>query len=89
MYKPENDFRCIYNWNSLLDDCVEDSRAMELMRELLPGAYGMAASRDLENLGLSFMELKSMPWFGFRPEEVDRLAEKLFALRAAKYCSVY
>lgn len=81
-YRPERDFRCIYNWNSLLDDCAEDPRAMELMRELLPGVHDMAASGDLENLGLSFMELKNMPWFGFRPEEIDRLTEKLFALKA-------
>ena len=82
IYTPEYDFRSLYNWNSLLDDCVRDPRAMELMRELLPVAYDMAVSGDLESLGLSFGEMKFMPWFGFMPEDVDRLAEKLFALKA-------
>ena len=82
VYKPEQDFRALYTWNSLLDDCVDDPRAMELMRELLPVAYGMALSGDIENLGLSFGEMKHMPWFGFAPEDVDRLAERLFALKA-------
>ena len=81
VYKPEQDFRSLYSWNSLLDDCVNDPRAMELMKELLPVAYGMALSGDLENLGLSFGEMKNMPWFGFAPGDVDRLAEKLFALK--------
>ena len=82
VYTPEYDFRSLYNWNSLLDDCVNDPRAMELMRELLPVAYGMAVGGDLESLGLSFGEMKGMPWFGFAPDDVDRLAEKLFALKA-------
>ena len=82
VYTPEYDFRSLYNWNSLLDDCVDDPRAMELMKELLPVAYGMALGGDLENLGLSFGEMKHMPWFGFAPEGVDRLTEKLFALKA-------
>ena len=82
VYTPRTDFRALYNWNSLLDDCVNDPRAMELMKELLPVAYGMALSGDIENLGLSFGEMKHMPWFGFAPEDVDRLAEKLFALKA-------
>lgn len=82
VYMPERDFRSLYNWNSLLDDCVNNPRAMALMQELLPIAYGMAMSGDPENLGLSFGEMKSMPWFGFAPEDVDRLAEKLFLLKA-------
>lgn len=50
--------------------------------ELLPVAYGMAMGGDLESLGLSFGEMKFMPWFGFTPEDVDRLTGKLFALKA-------
>ena len=82
VYTPKYDFRSLYNWNSLLDDCVDDPRAMELMKELLPVAYGMAVGGDIEDLGLSFGEMKNMPWFGFVPEDVDRLTEKLFALKA-------
>ena len=82
VYTPATDFRSLYSWNSLLDDCADDPRAMELLRELLPAAYGMAVSGDLESLGLSFGEMKFMPWFGFAPEDVDKLAEKLFALKA-------
>ena len=82
VYRPEQDFRALYGWNSLLDDCVDDPRAMELMKELLPVAYGMAMGGDIENLGLSFGEMKFMPFLGFVPEDVDRLAEKLFALKA-------
>lgn len=82
VYTPKYDFRALYSWNSLLDDCADDPRAMEIMKELLPAAYGMAMSGDVENLGLSFGEMKHMPWFGFVPEDVDRLTEKLFALSA-------
>ena len=55
---------------------------MGLLRELLPAAYSMAMGGDLESLGLSFGEMKHMPWFGFAPEDVDKLAEKLFVLKA-------
>lgn len=82
VYTPQTDYRCLYGWNSLLDDCTGDPRAMGLLRELLPAAYSMAMGGDLESLGLSFGEMKHMPWFGFAPEDVDKLAEKLFVLKA-------
>lgn len=82
VYTPDTDPRRLYNWDSLLDDCVDDPRAMELLREYLPIAYGMALGGDIENLALSFREMKFMGFLGFVPEEVDRLAEKLFALKA-------
>lgn len=81
-YIPKTDLRYLYNWNSLLDDCTDDPRALELMRELLPQAYGMVLSGDPENLGLNFEELKHMSWTGIIPEDVDKLTEKLFALKA-------
>ena len=82
VYTPETDPRRLYNWNTLLDDCTGDPRAMELLKELLPIAYGMALGGDVENLAMSFAEMKNMPFLGFVPQEVDRLAEKLFALKA-------
>ena len=83
-YTPKTDFRCIYNWNSLLDDCANDPRALEIMRQSLPGLYDMTVSGDIENLGLSFAELRAMPWFGFTPDQIDGVTEKLFALKAVK-----
>ncbi len=83
VYTPEKDPRRLYGWDSLLDDCVGDPRAMELLREYLPIAYGMALGGDIENLALSFGEMKHMPFLGFAPESVDRLAEKLFELKAS------
>ena len=83
-YTPKTDLRCIYNWNSLLDDCAGDPRALEIMREILPALYDMTVSEDIENLGLSFGELRAMPWFGFTPDQIDRLTEKLFTIKAVE-----
>lgn len=52
------------------------------MTELLPRLYDMAIDGDLETLVLSFEELKYMPHLGVILTDVDRLAEKLFALKA-------
>lgn len=81
-YAPEKNLQYIYGWESLLDDCTGDERALEIMRETLPGLYGMAMSGDIENLGLSFAELRAVPWFGFSPEDIDAVTDRLFKLKA-------
>ena len=83
-YRPKTDFRCVYKWNSLLDDCAGDPRALQIMREELPRLFDMAAGGDMEDMGMSFAELRNMPWAGFAPEEIDRVTERLFALRVGE-----
>ena len=81
-YTPKTDFRCAYNWNSLLEDCVNDPRAMSMIREMSPRVYEMAASGDIERLSTSFAELKNTARRGITPAEIDGLTEKLFQFKS-------
>jgi len=80
--ETERDYRSLYTMDSMLDDCTADPRAMAILRENLPEAYGMASSGDIENLALTFQELKTQPWFGFRGSDVDKTVELLSQLQA-------
>jgi len=80
--ETKRDYRSLYTMNSMLDDCTSDPRAMEILRENLPAAYGMASSGDIENLSLTFLELKTQPWFGFRGADVDKTVGLLSQLQA-------
>ena len=81
-YKPKCDYRRLYSMDTRLEEMVNDSRAMEILKTELPIAYGMALSNDAENLGLSLNELQFMFFMGFNPERVKAAAEKLFLLMA-------
>ncbi len=78
VYRPQRDFRCIYTWESLLGDVAEDPSAVEAVRRVSPGLAAMAESGDTESLGLTLRELHDMPWFGFGPEEMDKVTDALF-----------
>lgn len=81
VYRPEKDYRNLYDWKTILEDYRRDCRAMEIFKESLPVAYGMAQTEDPENLGLTLGEMRYMPWFGFEQEDVEKTAEKLFSLK--------
>ena len=83
-YRPDRDYRCVYTWDSLLGDVAADKAAVEALRGVIPGVVGMAESGDVENLGLTLRELHDMPWFGFGPEEIDKVADVLFKLQYTK-----
>ncbi len=78
VYRPKRDYRCIYTWESLLGDVAADPSAVDAVGKVSPGLAAMAESGDVENLGLTLRELREMPWFGFGPEEMDKVADVLF-----------
>lgn len=79
-YRPVRNYRKRYTWNSMLEDLRKDSKAMQILMEKLPAAYGMAMSDDLENQTLMLDDLKYMPWFGLDPAAVEKAAEELLEL---------
>lgn len=83
VYHPERNYRKLLGWNSLLGDCRMYPQAMEILKNMLPAGYEMASGNDLESLGLTFQELRNMPWFGFSPQELEEAAKELFELEAA------
>jgi alpha-L-rhamnosidase len=80
-YSPKKDYRSLYDWNTLLEDYAKDPKTIEIIKETLPPAFGMMMSKDIENLSLTLGEMKFMPWFGFRPEDVEEAAKRLFAIQ--------
>lgn len=82
LLETKRDYRKIYSMGSSLDEMAGDARAMEILREELPVAYGMASSDNLESLSMTLQELHDQPWFGCRPDQVDKAAAKLFQLNA-------
>ena len=81
-YRPACDFRRLYDWETLLEACRKDDRAMAVLKEKLPDAYARASGGDPEDLSLSLQDLRGMSWAGFRAEDVEAAAEALFALEA-------
>ena len=82
VYQPLRDYRLLYGWDTLLEELAEDERAMEILKEELPVAYGMACSGDLENLTTSLGELKYMSFLGLRADETEKAAARLFELQS-------
>lgn len=74
------DYRSLYTMDSMLDDVAEDSRAMEILRQEVPAAYGMAMSGDVESLSMTFRELAAMPFFHCPAPAVKAAVEKLSRL---------
>lgn len=81
-YRPKTDFSSLFNWNSILEDCRKSPEAMEILKETLPVVYGMLLSNNMENLIFTLGELRTMPWYGFTQQDMDKAAEKLFKLKA-------
>ena len=67
---------------SMLDHLIPDERAMNVLRDNLPVAYGMAMSGDVESLSLTFAELAASPWFHCPAPMVRKTIELLSVLKA-------
>ncbi len=78
----KRDYRCLYTMETMLDDVAGDERAMTVLREELPAAYGMASGTDIEGLSMTFDDLKSQPWFGCPAPMVEKALERLSAIHA-------
>lgn len=80
-YQPDCDYRLLYTMETRLEELQMDERAMELLKNDLPIAYGLIQGRDPENLSLSLGELFYMGFMGFQPEMVQAAADKILQLR--------
>ncbi len=80
-YKPAEDYLSKYNMNTRLEEVVDDKEAMEILKEDLPTAFGLAMSGDIENLSLSFNEMMYMFFMGFNPELIQKGTKRLFKLK--------
>ncbi|SHO45434.1 alpha-L-rhamnosidase [Anaerocolumna xylanovorans] len=76
-YRPECDYRKLYNMDTRLEELENDERAMEIIKKELPIAYGLIQSKNPENLSMSMNDLQFMTFMGFRPEMVQKAVEKL------------
>ncbi len=75
-YQPERDVRCIYDEDSFLKELVSDPQTAGILRQILPGACELG-SGDREGQTLTLRGLKSMPFLGFHPQDVDAAIEKI------------
>lgn len=73
----QKDYRRLYTMDTMLDDLTGDQRAMEILREELPAAYGMASGTDIEGLSMTLRDLASQPWFGCPASQVEKAMERL------------
>lgn len=79
-YMPRRDYRMVYGASTRLEEAAGDDEVMAILKEELPAAYGIIASRDKENLNLTFGELSSMFYMGFTLESVKRATDKIYKL---------
>ena len=68
--------------NTMLDEVANDPKAMEILKEELPAAYGMACGGDIESLSMTFGELAAQPWFGCPAPMVAKAMERLSQIKA-------
>lgn len=80
-YLPETDYRKLYTMDSRLEELQKDERAMVILKEDLPIAYGMIEEQDPESLSMSLNELQYMFFMGFNPQMVQTAAAKLLELQ--------
>lgn len=80
--ETEKDYRRLYTMETMLDDVSGDQRAMEILREELPAAFGMASGTDIEGLSMTFRDLASQPWFGCPASQVAKAMERLGQIQA-------
>ena len=79
-YRPDTDYRLKYTMDSRLEEMAEDPEALSLLKEDLPGAWGMIQSKDPESLSLSLNDLKYFSFYGFNPDMVEKGARRLLEL---------
>lgn len=79
-YMPSEDYRAVYSPATRLGELASDDEVMELLKEKLPAAYGIIASRDKENMNTTLQELQFLFFMGFSPETVNPVTEKIYKL---------
>lgn len=79
-YRPNTDYRKLYDWDTILEDYLKDPRAVAILQQELPVAIERTARGDIEERSRSLNDVKRMPWFGYVPSAVDKAAERLFEL---------
>ncbi|MCD8045339.1 MAG: family 78 glycoside hydrolase catalytic domain [Clostridiales bacterium] len=79
-YTPTRDYRFPYGPDTRIAQLAGDERAMEILREELPVAYGMIVGGDRENTACTFAELANMAFLGLDPAQDNAVAEKIYAL---------
>lgn len=79
---PKRDYRCLYTMDTMLDEVTGDEEAMDILRQELPAAFGMAMSGDVEALSMTFRELAVQPWFGCPAPMVEKAVERLSSIHS-------
>ncbi len=79
-YQPKNDFRMMYGPMTRLGQLADDERALGILQETLPNAFGMIMGRDKESMNLELGDLWYRDYMGFNRENVGAATEKLYAL---------
>lgn len=59
-YMPKNDFRNIYNEETILSELAEDQRALDILFKYVPAFGGIAAGKEAEMGAKSLYDLKDM-----------------------------
>ena len=81
-YRPDHDYRLKYSMESRLEEMKDDPEALAILKEDLPGAYGMIETNDAEFLTMSLSDLQFLFFRGFNPQMVREGVRRLFTLKA-------
>lgn len=75
-YKPNRDFRCIYDENSLLGDLVKNPEVISVLEKYVPQAMWLG-NGDAEGRTIRMKELKEMFYMGVNPVSCQTAIDKL------------
>ena len=78
---PCHDYRCIYSENTRLSELAGDKEVLDLLKKDLPQAYGAIEKKDKEMGNLTLGTLPTLFYMGFKPEVVNAVNDKIFALK--------
>lgn len=76
-YKPEKDYRILFDENTLIEDMVKNEKFNKLMREIAPKIEGGIERNGVEILSCSLAELIGNPAFDLSEIQIRALIEKL------------
>lgn len=76
-YEPTQDFRCIYDGDTLLETFSKDAEVMALLESEMPLAARFIRMGDKEKLSWSLNRLMQMTFMGFREEQVKGVIDKV------------
>ena len=79
-YMPDQDFRKMFTMKSRLKELAASPKAVEILRRELPGAAGMIASGNIEDMNRTLADLGAMTFMGFDCEAVARAGKEICEL---------